>query len=141
MKGHVASASVVVAAPIERVWSALMDPELVRQYLLGAEVASDWKPGSPITWSGEYEGRQYVDKGEVIEVEPPTRLVHTHFSPLSGQPDEPASYHTLRWTLEPTGDGTQVHLSQDNNGSEEEAERNRENWSGILAGLKKAVED
>lgn len=140
VKGHVAQASVVVAAPVERVWSALTDPELVRQYLMGAEVASDWQPGSPITWSGEYEGRSYVDKGEVVEVEAPTRLVHTHFSPLSGQADEPANYHTLVWSLEPQAEGTRVSLSQDNNASGEEAERNRQNWSGILAALKEAVE-
>lgn len=140
MKGHVAQASVVVAAPVERVWAALTDPDLVRRYLMGAEVASDWRPGSPITWSGEYEGLRYVDKGEVLEVEAPTRLVHTHFSPLGGRPDEPGNYHTLVWALEPQGDGTRLRLSQDNNASAEEAESNRENWSAILAELKKAVE-
>src|SRR3712207_7239681 len=48
-----------------------------------------WRPGSPITWSGEWQGHAFEDKGEVLEVEPPHRLVVTHFSPMSGQQDVP----------------------------------------------------
>jgi hypothetical protein len=42
--------------------------------MFGSEVTTDWKPGSPITWKGEFEGRAYEDKGEVIAVEPGRRL-------------------------------------------------------------------
>lgn len=141
MAGHVAEATVQVRAPAERVWAALTDPALVRQYLMGAEVASDWQPGSPVTWSGEYGGRAYVDKGEVLEADPPRRLVHTHFSPLTGTPDVPESYHTLTWQLSDDGAGTTtVTLAQDNNATPEEAAHNRENWSAVLRGLARVAE-
>ena len=45
------------------VWDALTDPEKIRQYYLGADVTTDWKVGSPITWRGEWEGKTYSDKG------------------------------------------------------------------------------
>ncbi|HEY3340036.1 MAG TPA: SRPBCC family protein [Propionicimonas sp.] len=140
MKGHIAEASVIVAAPPERVWAVLTEPDYVRQYLMGADLETDWKPGSPITWSGEWEGKPYTDKGEVLEVEENRRLAYTHFSPLSGAEDSPESYHTLWWSLEEVSGGTQLVLNQDNNSSQEEADHNRATWQQVLAGLKKAAE-
>ena len=74
MLGHIAEAIVIVAATPAKVWAALTEPDQVRQYLMGAELKTDWQPGSPITWTGEYEGRSYVDKGEILEVEEHRRL-------------------------------------------------------------------
>ena len=140
MKGHIAEATVMVAAPPERVWAALTEPDQVRQYLMGTELKTDWKPGSQITWSGEWDGKDYVDKGKVLEVEEARRLVYTHYSPLSGAEDTPENYHTLWWSLEEVSGGTQVVLHQDNNASPEEADRNRDTWEQVLASMKKLVE-
>jgi len=140
MKAHVAEAKVVVDAPPARVWAALTDPDQVRRYMMGADVASDWKPGSPIRWSGEYNGHSYQDKGEVLEVEEGRRLVHTHYSALSGAEDVPENYHTLAWTLEEVDEGIELTLAQDNNATPEEAEQNRKNWAGVLQALKDVVE-
>ena len=140
MKGHIAEATVMVAAPPERVWAALTEPDQVRQYLMGTELKTDWKPGSQITWSGEWDGKDYVDKGEVLEVEEGRRLAYTHYSPLTGAEDIPENYHTLRWSLEEVSGGTQLVLNQDNNGSLEEADHNRDTWEQVLASLKKIAE-
>lgn len=140
MKGHIAEASVIVAAPPARVWAALTEPEYVRQYLMGTNLETDWKPGSPITWSGEWEGKPYTDKGEVIEVEEHRLLAYTHYSPLSGAADSPENYHALWWSLEEVSGGTQLVLHQDNNSSREEADRNRDNWQQVMQGLKKVAE-
>ena len=98
MTGYEATARTEVAAPPERVWEAMTDPDQVAEYMMGSRVESDWRPGSQITWSGEWEGRPYQDKGEVLEAEPGRRLVVTHYSPLTGQEDVPESYraHTRR---------------------------------------------
>lgn len=141
MKGHIAEASIIVAAPPERVWAALTEPGYVRQYLMGTDLETDWKPGSPITWSGEWEGKPYADKGEVVEVEEGRRLAYTHYSPLSGAADSPENYHTLWWHLEEVSGGTQVVLTQDNNATQEEADHNRDNWHQVMASLKKVAED
>jgi uncharacterized protein YndB with AHSA1/START domain len=140
MTGKVATASVDIAAAPTRVWAALTDPDEIEKYMFGSRVETDWKPGSPIVWKGEYAGRRYADKGEVIEVQPNHRLKVTHFSPLSGQPDEPANYHTLTYELRGSGDRTRVELSQDNNATAEEAEHSAANWQMMLDGLKRQVE-
>ena len=52
--------------------------------MFGSEVETDWEPGSRIVWRGKYAGMSYEDHGEILEFEPESRLVMTHFSPLSG---------------------------------------------------------
>jgi uncharacterized protein YndB with AHSA1/START domain len=136
----VAKAEIDVGAPPSDVWKALTDPELIAKYFFGSQVKTDWRPGSPIVWTGEYQGKSYEDKGEVLGVEPNRRLRVTHFSPMTGQPDKPENYHTLTWELDERGDATHVSLTQDNNGSEEEAEHSTANWEMVLGGLKKTVE-
>ena len=140
MSGHVATAQCEIDAPPGEVWRALTDRELIKQYMFGSEVTTDWKPGSPITWQGEFEGRAYEDKGEIISVEPGRLLEVTHFSPLTGQEDRPENYHRVRYDLQPTGGGTRVQLTQDNNSSAEEAEHSGANWQMMLDGLKKVAE-
>jgi uncharacterized protein YndB with AHSA1/START domain len=141
MTGIVATAEVDVAASPQVVWAALTDPEQVKQYMFGTELETDWQPGSPIRWKGEWEGKPYEDKGSVVRVDPERELVVTHFSPMTGQEDVPENYHTVSYELTGGDDGTHITLSQDNNGSEDEAKHSQENWSMMLEGLKKFLEN
>jgi uncharacterized protein YndB with AHSA1/START domain len=140
MASLIATAQIDIAAPAEQVWKALTDPALIAEYFFGTHVDTDWQPGSPITWTGDYQGNAYEDKGEVIAVQLNRRLQVTHFSPMTGLPDEPKNYHTLTYELDDRGYTTHLSLSQDNNGDEAEAQRATENWTMMLAGLKKTVE-
>jgi uncharacterized protein YndB with AHSA1/START domain len=140
MADYVATAETEIDAPRDKVWTALTDPQQIKEYMFGSEVVTDWKQGSPIVWKGEYEGNKYEDKGEIVEIEPERRLKVTHFSPLSGQEDRPENYHTLLYELEEREGRTRVSLSQDNNASKEAAEHSQANWEKMLAGLKQVAE-
>ena len=54
---HVARSQITVHAPPSKVWDALTKPELVKQYLMGADVHTDWKVGSPLEYTGTYQGK------------------------------------------------------------------------------------
>jgi uncharacterized protein YndB with AHSA1/START domain len=140
MADFVATAETDVNASPQRVWDALTDPEEIEKYMFGSHVVTDWKVGSPIVWKGEYEGKNYEDKGKILEFEPGRRLRVTHFSPLSGEEDVPANYHTVTYELEERGDKTHIALTQDNNSSPDAAEHSRANWERMLSGLKEVVE-
>ena len=130
-----------VDADPHTVWRALTDPAQVSRWMVGTEVSSDWRVGSPITWRGEMDGRAYEDKGTILAADEPTRLSMTHYSPLMGQADEPENYHTVTYDLAPEGDGTEVRLSQDGNESAEQAEQFGANWQSMLDALKSTVEN
>jgi uncharacterized protein YndB with AHSA1/START domain len=140
MAGFVATAQTDIAAPPERVWAGLTEPEQIATYMQGSKVSTSWEVGSPITWDGEYDGRSYQDKGEVLTYDEPRVLSVTHYSPMMGQPDEPENYHTLVYTLTANGNGTHLELTQDGNESEEQAEQFSKNWQGMLDGLKATAE-
>ena len=137
---HIAKASTTIDAPAARVWDALVNPATIKKYMFGADVRSDWKKGSPITWKGEWQGKPYEDKGVIQRIEPERLIEYTHFSPLSGVPDKPENYHTVTIELTPQGSQTAVSLSQDNNTTEEARKHSEGNWRTMLEGLKKVVE-
>ena len=140
MSGHVATAQCEIDAQPEDVWEALTNPARIREYMFGSEVSTNWEPGSPITWKGEFEGKAFEDKGEIISFEPGRLLEVTHFSPLTGQDDRPENYHRVRYELQPANGGTLVRLTQDNSSSAEEAEHSGATWQMMLDSLKKVVE-
>jgi uncharacterized protein YndB with AHSA1/START domain len=57
----------------EKLWAALTDPELMKQYWFGMHCESEWKAGSP--WRLVSDEGQTFDSGEIVEAEPPRRLV------------------------------------------------------------------
>jgi uncharacterized protein YndB with AHSA1/START domain len=136
----VAKTSLSIAAPVAKVWDALVKPELIKQYMFGTTVVSDWQPGSPITWKGEWKGKPYEDKGQIQKIEPRRLLQYSHYSPLSGLPDTPENHHTVTIELSEQGAQTRVSLSQDNNPSEEARQHSEKNWKMMLEGLKKVSE-
>lgn len=136
----IARAHTTINAPVARVWDALVNPEMIKQYMFGTNAVSDWKEGSPIVWKGEWEGKPYEDKGVILRLKPEQVLQYSHFSPLSGQEDVPANYHTVTIEVSPEENGTLLRLSQDNNSTEEDREHSEEMWGMMLSGIKKVLE-
>lgn len=136
----VASATEVIEAPAERVWAALTEPELVRQYLYGAEIASSWQKGSPITFKGEWKGKAYEDKGEILEIEPGKQLKVTHYSPLSGLPDVPENYHVVTYAIAEMGEASRLTITQENNRDQAEVDESEKTWKMILENIKALLE-
>ncbi len=140
-RGFKAVTSVTINAPKAEVWDALTNPDKVEQYMHGTHVSSDWKVGSPVRWTGEWKGKAYEDKGEILEVKPNTLLRYTHWSPMGGSEDKPENYHTVTYELAGDNGKTKLTLTQDNNATQEAADKMaQENWAPVLKGLKETAE-
>lgn len=140
-KTFIATATTTIDASPGTVWNALTNPDLIEQYYFGAEVVTDWEVGSQIVFKGEWEGESYEDKGTILEFKPEERLVYTHWSPLSGDPDIPENYHTITCELSQQPDGTELTLTQDNNPSEEARDHSEQNWEMMLDNLTELLEE
>ncbi|GAA1447311.1 SRPBCC family protein [Leifsonia poae] len=140
MSSYVARAETDVLAPRAKVWRVLTSNGSHPEIMFGAEIVSDWRIGSRIVWRGEWQGTAFEDHGVVIELQEPSRIVLTHFSPMSGEPDVPENYHTLRFELDETSKGTHITLDQDNNPTLEAAKHSRANWAQMLEGVKAVCE-
>ena len=136
----VARASTRIAAPPDTIWRALTDPAQVKKFYFGTNLDTDWQPGSPIRWSGEWQGQAYQDHGVVLEADPGRRMKYTHFSPLMGKPDVPENYHTITVDLTRDGAGTLVTLEQDGNADAHARDHSEKNWQTVLEGLKRLIE-
>ena len=135
-----ATANIVINVLSARVWDALTNPELVRQYLYGAEIVSDWQKGSPIIFKGVWKEKPYEDKGTIIEIEPGKMLKVTHYSPLSGLPDVPENYHVVTYSLSEAGNKTTLTITQENNRDQAEVNESEKTWNTILSSMKTLLE-
>jgi uncharacterized protein YndB with AHSA1/START domain len=57
----------------ERLWTALTEPEFTRKYWFGVTHESEWKPGA--TWKMVFQDGRVADTGEIVECDPPRRMV------------------------------------------------------------------
>jgi uncharacterized protein YndB with AHSA1/START domain len=80
------------------------------------------------------------NKGEIREFEPPRRLVHTHWSDVSGLTDTPEHYQVVAWDLTPRDGGTEVTITERNLPSDEAAKTSEQGWESALGSLKELLE-
>jgi len=96
----VSKSSTIINAPVNKVWEALTNPSLIKQYLFGTNTITDWKKGSPITYEGEWQGKSYKDKGVIVDIITEKLLHTTYWSSMSGKEDRPENYNNVLYEVE-----------------------------------------
>ena len=129
-----------IDAPVDAVWKAITTPAEIKRWFFGVDTESDWSVGSQLVHRGEYQGKPYVDKGEILEFEPPKRLVHTHWSDVSGKPDAAEHYQIVAWDLARRDGGTELTITEENLPSEDAAKTSEAAWAAALKSLKELLE-
>ena len=128
-----------VNAPIEKVWDALTNPEIVKQYFFGTELVTTWKVGDDIIFQGEWEGQKYKDRGEVLEYSQNEKLAYSYLSNWAKMEDKPENYLWVSYEVRPIDNGTELIISQTNY-DEERAKHSEGNWASLIDGMKKIIE-
>ena len=121
----------------ERLWEAITDPEQRAVYNFGARQESDWKPGSRYEMTHP-AGGVLLGEGEILEVDPPRRLVQS-FTALWSEEAKAEGISRVTWEIEPVGDSCQVTVTHDElrDGANPELYGG---WPMILSGLKTLLE-
>ena len=136
----IAKASTKIRVPASRVWDALTNPEIIKQYFFGTEAISDWKEGSRLEFKGEWEGKKYVDKGEILKSEPEKLFQYTYLSSFSNLPDAPENYANITYELLEDEGETTLTIKQENVANEEARKHSEKSWEQVLKSLKDLLE-
>jgi uncharacterized protein YndB with AHSA1/START domain len=121
----------------ERLWEAITDPQIRAKYNFGAAVHSDWTPGARMEL-GSPRANGLLGEGEVLEVDPPRRLVHT-LTCLWSDEVRRAGASRVSWDIEPVADSCRLTVVHDQL-REGVNDQIYGGWPMILSGLKTWLE-
>lgn len=137
----IVSQSVTINANKQRIWEALTNPEIIKEYLFGTETITDWKPGSEIIFQGEYEGHKYKDKGVILENIPFEKLSYSYWSSFSGLEEHPDNFSVVTYHIQAIDDNTSIFTwTQKGYANEERYNHSLEGMVEFLEDIKKIIE-
>ena len=139
----VARVSVTIGASRAKVWDALVDPETIKQYMPVADVVSEWRAGSPILWTSEFQGKPFVVTGTVLRLESGRLLEYDHSRPIfrpAGAGRAPVTYQRVTIELSDEGTHTRVSVTERDNTTERELAHSEGGWRLALGNLKALLE-
>ena len=122
----------------DRLWQALINPEFTRRYWCETWQECEWKVGA--AWRIMIPDGRVGDSGEVLEIDPPRRLVLSWRNEF--QPDlRDEGYSRMTYELEPVGDSVKLTVihEMDRPGSKL-IEAVSGGWPHIFASLKSLLE-
>jgi uncharacterized protein YndB with AHSA1/START domain len=116
MSEKIFSKTINIQASTSKVWSALTTPELMKIWMSETEIdiITDWKVGSPIIIRGQLSGKDFENKGIVLQFEAGKVLQYSHLSSLSRLPDESKSYSLFEFKLSPMETQTELTVTVSN---------------------------
>jgi uncharacterized protein YndB with AHSA1/START domain len=129
-----------IAAPPDRVFDAIANPETVRRrapqldvYEMDLRVGGKWRLEMRVP--KPHHGVSVIrHDGEVLEIDPPRLLVFTWFANFHSDPKHRS---VVRWELTPTQSGTHVKVTHNGLASEAVARKDYAGgWPGVLSEIK-----
>ena len=121
----------------ERLWEAIVTPEQREKYNFGAGVWGELKPGAKYTMSAR-NGTVMLGEGEILEVDPPRRLVQTMVALWSDDVKREGPSR-ITWEIEQVRDSCRLTITHDRlrEGANDQLYGG---WPMILSGLKTWLE-
>jgi uncharacterized protein YndB with AHSA1/START domain len=121
----------------DKLWEALTKPEFNRQYWFGAHQETDWTVGS--SWKLVFADGRVADAGEVLEINPPRRLVlkwRNEFRPEL----KADGYTRCTFEIEPEGEVVKLTVTHEADHPHKLLESVASGWPRVLSGLKSLLE-
>jgi uncharacterized protein YndB with AHSA1/START domain len=122
----------------EKLWNALTQPEFTRKFWVGTIQECEWKVGA--SWKLLSPTGRLADAGEVVEIDPPRKLVLTWQNHLF--PEMTAEgFSRMTYELEPKGSTVKLTLTHTMNKKDSKTiNAVSHGWPHLLASLKSLLE-
>lgn len=132
--------TIVVNAPVQKVWDALTKAELIKQWQYGSDIITDWKIGSDIRFKTVWEDKVFEQWGKILEIIPFKRIKYSLFAPRPDLIDKPENYFVMSYVLIEEKGHIKLEIIQEDNrpGTVQEEPQGEEN--PVLKGLKLLIE-
>lgn len=126
-----------IEAPRARVWEALTDGKQTRHFWYGRSVGSDWTKGARVEFRMADSNRLDHD-GEILEIDPPNRLVMTFDTRPQGSTEPPSR---VTYELEEKNGATKLTVTHDRFPPDSKVLEGVSNgWPTILSSMKTYLE-
>lgn len=128
-----------IVAPPEKVWAALTDGDITRQYFFGRRIESDWKAGSQVLYLKD-DGRVDI-QGRVIAVDEP-RLLSYSWRVMWIEEYRMLPEAIVTFQIDPLGELVRLTMTESHPTpiDEKYVEGGRRGWPYVLSGLKTLLE-
>jgi len=136
MNGQTTVYELYICTTPEDLWHAITSGEMTRRYYFGSPVESDWQPGSRYVMTGP-DGQVWVE-GEVLEADPPRRLVQSFRAHWDEEMDQQDASQ-VTWEIAPQGDACRLRVTHEGL-TAAAAQQVGGGWPQILSGLKTLLE-
>jgi uncharacterized protein YndB with AHSA1/START domain len=129
-----------IKASIQKVWDAITKPELVKQWQYGSDLITDWKVGSAIRFSTEWQGKIFEQWGKILEMQSNRLVMYSLFASRPDLEDKPENYFVMSYVLTQENENCKLEILQEDNrpGALQETPQGKEN--PLLASLKTLAE-
>ena len=129
-------------APRAKVWDAFVTPETIMQYMPVTSVVSEWKEGSPIVWTSEFQGKRFEVRGTILRFQPGRLLEYDHSLPIFRPSGVAQAREDRRVTIELEDLDAQTHVAvtEQGNKNKREFEHSEGSWRMVLNGMKALLE-
>ncbi len=122
----------------ERLWQALTSAPFMQQYWFGVHAESEWTAGSP--WRLLFPDGRVADTGEVLEADPPRRLVLKWRNEFNSEL-KAEGYSQCRFELEPRNGAVKLTITHSMERPDSKfVEKVSGGWPSILSNLKSLLE-
>jgi len=144
VKNYFKTVRLINATP-KTVWQTLTDSDLVKQYMFGSMIESNWEIGSSITFYIEKDGER-IDAvyGKIEKLEPHSSFRHTLYPPNAEYPNIPENHIYVEYTLKENNGKTELSIEQGGFETAADGEKRytdvKNGWDVVLPSLTKVAE-
>ena len=132
--------SIHIEASSRKIWDCLVNPDKIKLYLYGTDAISDWKLGSEIIFQGEYNGKEYKDKGIITQFEPNKFFSYYYWSGFSGLEDIKENYSLVSFEIKTQNFYNKLVITQTGFADEATQKHTDTSWQNILEKIKEIAE-